>query len=199
MSPFVSFHAASGVAAAACVFLHAGVRVPAGLAGTLVLAFWSVAASGIFGAVAYRVLPERLTRVERRSRLPEDEAEEREALVDRLHAAVSGANPAKKELVRRILLPYAVAWGGTLSLALSGRTLAEEEARLGARLERALGGRKSERLAGVEGLVRTAVEMRALRTQRLLRVLLRAWLPLHLVLSGLVVAALVLHVVGVLR
>lgn len=199
VAPFVTLHTATGVAAAASVLLHSGLRVPAGLAGALSLAFWGVAASGAFGATVYRWLPARLSRIERTSGLPEDEPLEREALLDAFHAAVSGANPAKKELVRRILLPYASAWSGSLSLVASGRTLGAEQAVLAARVDRVLGGRKSARLAGIEGLVRTAVEMRALRARRVLRVLLRAWLSVHLAGSALALGLLVLHVVGALR
>ena len=199
VSPFVALHVASGITALGCVFLHSGLRVPAGVTGALALSFWGVAASGAFGALVYRFLPARLTRIERRMGLPEDESEEREALFDRLHAAVSGANSAKKELVHRILLPYGRAPSGMMFLALSGRSLAAEEARLVARVEQALGGRKSERLVGMEELVRTAVEMRALGARRILRGLLRSWLPLHLVGSALLLALLGLHVIGALR
>jgi len=198
VAPFVTFHATTGGLAAACVFLHAGFVTPRGLLGALAVSFWSVAASGVFGALVYRLLPERLSRIERRSGLPEDEPEEREALLDRLHAAVSGAKTVKKQLVRRLLLPYAATWVGTLSLLLRGRTLGAEEAALGARIERVLGGRKSKRLAGTEELVRTAVEMRALRARRWLRVLLRAWLPFHLLVSAVVLVLLALHVAGAL-
>jgi Fe-S-cluster-containing dehydrogenase component len=199
VAPLVLLHTVTGVAAAATVFLHSGFSVPAGLAGALSLAFWGVAASGAFGAIAYRWLPERLSRIERTSSLPEDEPLEREALLDKLHAAVSGANAAKKELVRRILLPYAAAWGGSVLLVVSGRTLGAEQAMLSARVERVLGGRKSSRLGGSEGLVRTAVEMRAHRARRVLRMLLRGWLVAHLVGSALALALLALHVVGALR
>jgi Fe-S-cluster-containing dehydrogenase component len=199
VAPFVSFHAASGVLAAACVLVHAGTTVRGGLLGALSLAFWGVAASGVLGALVYRFLPSRLSRIERTASLPEDEPKEREALIDRLHAAVSGANAAKKELVRRILAPYGAAWSGTLSLIASGRSLAEEEAALAGRVDRALGGRKSERLADIDGLVRTAVEMRAQRARRVQSTLLRAWLPIHLTGTALLLALLALHVVGALR
>ncbi len=199
VAPLVVLHTLTGVAAAACVFLHAGFVVAGGLAGALALAFWGVATSGALGAVVYRWLPERLSRIERTSNLPEDEPVEREALLDGLHAVVSGANPAKKELVRRILLPYAGAWSGSLALAMSGRTLGAEEASLTTRIERVLGGRKSARLTDLEKLVRTAVEMRALRARRVLRLLLRAWLPVHLAGSALAFVLLVLHVVGAVR
>jgi Fe-S-cluster-containing dehydrogenase component len=199
LSPFVAVHVASGVAAAASVFLHAGFRIPPGVAGALAMSFWAVALSGAFGALVYRVLPGRLSRIERRSGLPEDSSEEREALLDRFHAAVSGANPVKKRLARRILLPYGHAAFGGLALALSGRALAVEEARLVARVEQMLGGRKSERLAGLEELARIAVELRALGARRILRAALRVWLPVHLLGSALVVVMLGLHVVGALR
>jgi Fe-S-cluster-containing dehydrogenase component len=199
VAPFVSFHAASGVLAAACVLVHAGTNVRGGLLGALSVAFWGVAASGVFGALVYRFLPSRLSRIERTASLPEDEPKEREALLDRLHAGVSGANAAKKELVRRILAPYGAAWVGTLSLIASGRSLAEEEAALAGRVQRALGGRRSERLADIESLVRTAVEMRAQRARRVQSALLRAWLPIHLMGTALLLALLALHVVGALR
>jgi Fe-S-cluster-containing dehydrogenase component len=199
VSPFVSFHAVSGAVAAASVLLHSGASVPHGVAGALSSAFLGVAASGAFGALVYRFLPERLSRIERKSRLPEDEPAEREALIDALHAAITGANAAKKALVRGILLPYGVDLGGTLALVASGRSLGEEEKRLLGRVERALGARKSARLSGIENLVRTAVEMRAQRARRLLSALLRAWLPLHLAGTVLLLALLALHVIGALR
>jgi Fe-S-cluster-containing dehydrogenase component len=199
VAPFVSFHVASGAVAAASVLLHSGASVPHGVAGALASAFFGVAASGAFGAIVYRFLPERLSRIERKSRLPEDEPAEREALIDALHAAITGANAAKKALVRGILLPYGADLGGTLALVASGRSLGEEEERLLGRIERALGARKSERLSGIENLVRTAVEMRAQRARRVLGALLRVWLPLHLAGTTLLLVLLALHVIGALR
>ena len=199
LSPFVALHVATGGLAAACVFLHAGFFVPGGALGLLALSFWAAALSGAFGAAVYRVLPERLSRLERRSTLPEDEPAEREASLDRLHAAVSGTNPALKELVRGVLLPYARSWSGAFVLAAGGRALAREEAALLARIDAALGGRKSERLTGLRELVVTAVEMRSQRARRILCSLLRGWLPLHLVLCALVLVLLALHVAGAVR
>jgi Fe-S-cluster-containing dehydrogenase component len=194
VAPLVKFHAASGVLAASCVYLHAGLRVPGGTAGTLAVSFWAAAASGVFGALVYRLVPERWSRLERKSTLVEDEPAERERLVDRLHEALSGSSSAKKELVRHLLLPYATSVAGAFALAASGRSLAVEEHAVRVRIDRALGGHKSERLTGIDGLVRVAVEMRALRSKHLLRALLRAWLPLHLVLSVAVLLLLAFHV-----
>jgi hypothetical protein len=199
VAPLVTFHGATGVAAAASVLLHAGYSASGGVTGALFLAFWSVAASGGLGALAYRFLPERLARLERRSGLPEDDPIRREALFDRFHDALSDAPSVKKELVRGLLLPYASSLLGAVALVARGRTLAAEETALRSRIERALGGRTSKRLSGIEPLVRTAVEMRALGAARLVRGALRVWLPLHLVLSALVVVLLALHVAGALR
>jgi hypothetical protein len=149
--------------------------------------------------VLYRVLPRRLSRLERRGSLPEDRAEEREALRQALFAGLSAQNEAVKELARRVLVPYSKAAGGALALVLSGRSLAEEEAVLSARIRALLGGRKSERLAEVGPLVGVAVAVRALGARRLLEAALRAWLPLHALGVVALLALLALHVAGVLR
>jgi hypothetical protein len=196
---FVSFHSRTGALALALVLAHAGLSVPRGTAGALLLCFWFVAATGVAGAVLYRVLPRRLARLERRGSLPEDRADEREALRQALFAGLSAQNEAVKELARRVLVPYSKAAGGALALVLSGRSLAAEEAVLSARIRALLGGRKSERLAEVGPLVGVAVAVRALGARRLLEAALRAWLPLHALGVVALLALLALHVAGVLR
>jgi hypothetical protein len=182
-----------------CVLAHAGFSLPSGTAGALAAAFWLVAASGIGGAVAYRALPRRLARLERKGALPEDRAREREDLERALFAGVSAQNAAVKELARRVLAPYTNARLGAVALVLSGRALAEEERALTRRIAALLGGRKSERLGELDRLVELAVALRALGARRLLELTLSAWLPLHALGAALLVVLLVLHAVGVSR
>jgi Fe-S-cluster-containing dehydrogenase component len=199
MAPFVRVHLLSGLVAAAAVVAHAGLTPGQGVAGALVLTFWGLALSGGLGAAAYRGLPARLTRLERQGGLPEDRPLELEALEQRLYGSLSAQDRAAKELARRVLLPYARAWHGPLALVASGRSLREEEGALAARVARLLEGRKSERLASSATLVEAAVALRALGARRLLETALGAWLPLHVVLSVLLVVLLVVHAVGALR
>jgi Fe-S-cluster-containing dehydrogenase component len=199
LGPLVAAHSLLGLLAAALVLWHTGGRLSHGTQAALALVFWLLAAAGGFGALVYRVVPARLTRLERGSALPEERPRELEALEQRLFSGLSEQNAALKELARRVLLPYAKATWGPSALILSGRTLAEEEAALSARIEQLLGGRTSDRLSGARELVETSVALRALAARRLLERALAAWLPAHLVLSVLFFALLAVHVVGVSR
>jgi hypothetical protein len=104
-----------------------------------------------------------------------------------------------KKLLEKVLLPYARAALGPVSLALSGRRLRDEEKRLRAHIDRMLEGRGQDRLAGLPELVRLVVELRAEPAQRWLQRALRAWLPLHIVSFAIALALLAIHVVEVAR
>jgi Fe-S-cluster-containing dehydrogenase component/CRP-like cAMP-binding protein len=192
--PHLIAHVALGVIAPALALGHAGLRAPASPAGALVLALALATVAGAFGALAYRAIPRRLTRLERRGALPEDLAAERDALDARLYRALTGADERLKRLAERVLIPYARARLGPIALALSGHTLAEEEARVRARIARALGGRTID---GADALVRLAVELRALPARRALGRAMGAWLPLHVVGAAMTLALLAIHVAGV--
>jgi Fe-S-cluster-containing dehydrogenase component/CRP-like cAMP-binding protein len=192
--PHFIAHIALGLLAPACVLAHAGARLPASPAGALSLALLAATLLGGFGALAYRLLPRRLSRIERKGALPEDLAGERDLLLARLHREAAGTSDLVKAIADRVLLPYARAPLGGAALAASGRTLVEEEARLTARIDGALEGRGQGRREGLDRLIRTAVELRALPARRALTAALRAWLPIHIVAAAVVLALLILHV-----
>jgi CRP-like cAMP-binding protein/Fe-S-cluster-containing dehydrogenase component len=196
---FVVVHTALGLLAIGGVLLHSGLRFSATIAGALAICFSLVAALGAFGAAIYRWAPPRLARLERRGALPEDLAAEREQLIDRLHRDLSGKDLLVKRIVERVLLPYAHSPAGPLLLIASGTPLADEERRLRARVDRLLEGRGGDRLAGLDDLVRTVVELRALPARRLLGAALRFWLPLHAALTVSLLVLLALHVVSMVR
>lgn len=192
--PWLSVHLLLGMLTMAAVLGHAGLRLPSNPAGSLVLAFWLVSMLGVLGAVAYRAIPRRLSGLERRGDLPEDLAAQRRVLLDRLFAQASGRDELVKTIAARVLVPYARAPLGPVALVLSGRRLADEEARLHARIDAMRQGRGEGRLSGLPELVRTAVELRALPARRVLTAVLRGWLPLHIVVSAAALALLGLHV-----
>ncbi len=196
--PHATLHVAIGLVAMGAVALHAGLRFPSNVAGALNLGFWLAALVGVVGALLYRMLPERLSRIERRGALPEDLAREREALVARLYRDASGRSELLKAIVDKLLLPYTRRPLGSLLLVASGRSLHEEQDRLRQRVESVLEGRGGDQLDGLDDVLRTVVELRALPARRALTALLRGWLPLHLVLGGLIAVLLVLHIVGVM-
>ena len=122
---------------------------------------------------------------------------QREALVARLYRDASGQSELVKTIVDKLLLPYPRRPLGALGLVASGRSLREEERRLRARVEHVLEGRGGDRLDGLDDVLRTVVELRALPARRALTRCCAAgcrctccWLRSWLVL-------LVLHVLGV--
>ncbi len=197
LKPLAQAHVLLGLFATAAVATHAGPAIGSGVTGALALAFWLTALSGVFGALAYRLLPARLSRIERKGALPEDLAPERELLFDRLYRAISGKSELVKKLADRVLLPYARAPLGALWLALSGRGLRAEQARLRRQIDDLLEGRGGEKLAGIDELVRIVVELRALPARRWLTRLLRGWLIVHVLVTAALLGLLALHVVAV--
>jgi Fe-S-cluster-containing dehydrogenase component/CRP-like cAMP-binding protein len=194
--PFVRVHVGLGVVGLAAAIMHAGPRMPSGVAGSLYLTWLMLCGLGLWGAFAYRVLPAALGRLEREGALPEDLPRRREALVDRMHRELSGRSDLVKTVADRVLLPYARAPWGALALVLCRRSLAAEQARLRGRVAAMLQGRGADKLHGVDALIRTVVEQRALPARRLLHAALRGWLLPHIMLTGIVVVLAVVHVVA---
>ena len=196
---WLSLHVALGLLTMALVVAHAGSRFSATPAGALHLVFWLVALLGVFGAVAYRVLPSRLGRLERAGALPEDFRAERERLLDRFHRALTGKSELVKTLAERVLSPYARSGSGPIVLLSSGRSLSQEQRALRARVEAMLQGRGQEKLDGLDDLIRIVVELRALPLRRALTASLRVWLPLHIIASAVLLVLLLLHVLAMVR
>jgi Fe-S-cluster-containing dehydrogenase component/CRP-like cAMP-binding protein len=196
--PHLVAHLTLGVLAAGAVAAHAGTHFPANVAGGLYLAFVFATVTGAAMALAYRLVPRALSRVERRSMLPEDLADRARELDERVFGVVTGRSDAMKAVYARILAPYARAPLGGLALVYRRSTLREEEARLRRHIAAAIGDRASH-LDGLDDLVRLVVERRALRAQVLLQRLLRAWIPAHVVGVAVAVVLLIAHVAFVAR
>jgi Fe-S-cluster-containing dehydrogenase component/CRP-like cAMP-binding protein len=200
--PHAEAHVAIGLLTVGLALAHARPALRPTSGSALAVVFLATSALGALTALAYRLVPRRLARLERKAALPEDLGRARADLVDRLYREVSGRGEVVKALVDRRLLPYARRPLGWLALVASGRGLREEEAAVFARVGRALEADPRERaallasprLAGLDAIVRLAVELRALPARRWLLAALRAGLPLHIVTFGLAAALLVLHV-----
>jgi hypothetical protein len=192
--PQLQAHLALGLITAGLALAHARPRLGGGHGGALMTALLATSIAGGLAALAYRIVPPRLARLERTASLPEDFAKAQQALFDRLYRDASGKSDLVKKIFEKLLLPYVRAPLGPILLIASGRRLREEEAALHARIDAVLEGRGKERLAGLAELTRTVVELRALPAQRWLLAALRLGLPVHIVSFAIAVALLVLHV-----
>jgi Fe-S-cluster-containing dehydrogenase component len=195
LSPLVRLHSSLGALSVTAIVVHTGGRVGSGIAGALTLAYALLVGTAALGAALYVLVPRRLQRLEPGPKPPPEAAE----LERRLFAAISGRNDAIRALARTFLIPHAHGAWGAVALLCSRRTPADEERALTTRVQTALGGRASARLADQAALVHAAVAIRAGRAARLGRALLRAFVPVHLVLALLLLTLFVLHVGAALR
>lgn len=208
--PWYRLHLAIGVALPAFVLAHAGPgRVftgPLDLPWLVTALAWTTISLGAFGGLAQAGLPRALSRVERRGALPEDLADERERLLGRLGRELSG-QPAELKRLAEPLLAWARAPWGWLRLLASGRDVSETRRLLRARCEQWLpaslreGGdrprARAEVLAGLDPLLTTCIELRALPARRVCTAVLRGWLAPHVVTTGALLVALAAHVITV--
>jgi Fe-S-cluster-containing dehydrogenase component/CRP-like cAMP-binding protein len=196
--PHAIAHMALGTLALGIVLAHVGARVAPNAAGALLVAFAVASATGIASALAYRLVPRALSRVERSGRLAEDLPARARDLDDRAFGALTGRSDATKAVYARWLAPYAKAPLGALVLVASGKTLRDEEKRLRGWVERVLGERHRT-LDGLDDLVRMVVERRALRAQVALQALLQIGLPAHVIAVAVTLVLLLMHIALVTR
>lgn len=196
--PHLTAHLGLGLAALGAGLAHGGPRWSATSGGAALSGLFVTGAAGVLAALSYALIPRRLARLERRAALPEDYGDVRRELRDQLYAGITGKSDLVKKLFEKVLVPYLREPLGPLYLVLRGRSPATEESAVRARIDRMLEGRGAERLAGLDGLIRIVVELRALSAQRALTALLRLWLPVHVVTAAVALALLVIHLVEVL-
>jgi hypothetical protein len=182
-------HATFGLLSAGVVLAHATTRVPPSVAGALSIVMLLAVVSGATGALLAAFVPRRLSRLERASVLPEELAARPKAIEEQIFAALSGKSEAVKGAFAKTLGPYRRQALGPVLLALSGRSLRDEEARLTAEA-----GPSSEDL---RRLVRLVVEHRAVRAQRLFTWVLRGFAVPHVAFTVAVLVLMVLHVASV--
>jgi hypothetical protein len=192
-------HLSLGALAAGAVAAHVGARLGSGVALSLTIAMIVALATGAFGAAMHALLPPRISRLERRSVLPEELRARAREIDEGLFAKLSGKSELVKALFGKALRPYVRSRLGPILLVASGRTLREEERRLRASLDALLEHKRSDKLAGIDELVRAVVELRGVRAQRVLSFVVRGWVFLHLGATGAAIVLLVAHVVSVWR
>jgi hypothetical protein len=176
-----------------------GLAFPPNVAGALTFAIVLAAVTGALGALIGARIPRALSRIERKSVLPEELAARPKEIDERIFGVLSGKSELVKTLFIEALRPYRRALVGPFSLLLSRRTLRQEETFLRARLDALTGGKKRDALGGIDELVRLVVEHRAVRLQRILTWALRGWLVPHVAATAAALVLLALHVVAVSR
>lgn len=193
--PHYVFHLAVSILLSFVVAAHVrhGGASPTGVAALLL--FVVAATSGGLAAIAYLVIPPRLSRLEREGTLPEDLPKVREEHGRRLFRALSGRSELVKKVYDKVLAPYRERAFGTAALVVSSRSVSGEERRVRANIDALLEGRGGDKLTGLSDLVRLVVEERALRARVWLSGFLRGLPVVHVVAIAAFVVAMVTHAV----
>lgn len=196
---FLNLHVAVGLLACGAVGVHTQMRIPDNTAGAAALTFWATALFGVLSLWVYRGLPRRLTRLERKGLLPEDFPAERERLRERLARTLQALDGRVQAVAKPLIASYVGAPLAGMGLVLSGRTLRAEEGRLRDKVAKRVPPAVSGTQANVDEAIRTAVAIRALPARAWLMRLLRLWLPIHIVLTAVLVALVGVHVALAVR
>lgn len=195
-------HVSLGTFLVGVLVAHTGLRVPSNAAGALTLAIALTIATGLVGAFLVKVIPPALSRIERKSVLPEELYLRPKEIDERIFQALSGKSELTKTLYVKTLRPYVRSTFGPLSLLATRRSLREEERALRARLDASMAGEKrgdANASTGINDLVRLVVERRAVKAQRLLTWLLRGFVVPHLAVTTAAIVLLFLHIFAVTR
>lgn len=195
-------HLGLGMVAAFATLAHAGARLPPNVAGAATIALAATILTGLVGGVIATWTPRMLSKVERRSVLPEELSQRPKELDDAIFRGLSGKSELTKTLFVDVLRPYKGSRLGPVLLLVSGRTLREEEGAILARLEALVSkgrGELAQRAPGLSDLVRLVVEHRAVRTQRVLTWLLRGFVVPHIAVTAAAIVLVVLHLIAVTR
>lgn len=197
--PHMLIHLSLGFLALGLAYSHAPLSTRPTTGGALAIAFYSTALFGTLTALFYAFVPKALSRIERAAILPEEYGRAKKELMERLYREVSGRNEVIKKIFEKLLLAYINQPLGPIFLLVRGRSLRGEEQAMRAHIDSVLEGRSKEKLAGLNELIRIAVELRALPVQKWLSRLLRFGLPAHIVTFSIAVVLLVIHIVFATR
>ena len=190
-------HSYLGVIAGIVLLLHGGTSSGGALTTALMVSFDLVILTGLFGILIYFFAPRMLTRIEGQPLLIEDLTARRKELSHELGELMAKVTPNVRVTVQKQVLPRA------LSLSFLLRQYLKRES-----LDEMLGDFKTEFSAIGQGMtdgererllkgVEIAATMRRVDALIYLHQLLKLWLAPHVLVTSLMLALMVVHIIQV--
>lgn len=190
-------HSYLGVIAGVLLLLHGGTESGGALTTALMISFDLVILTGLLGILIYFFAPRMLTRIEGQPLLIEDLTARREELSAELGATIAAAESGTRQLVEQRVLPRTMALGYLLRQFFKRETLDDmltaTKREFDAELAR-LSALEKEKL---ERTIETAATMRRVDALVYLHQLLKLWLAPHVIVTSLMLALLVVHIIQV--
>lgn len=188
-------HAYVGAIAGVVLLFHSGTRTGGLLTSLLYIAFDLTILSGLVGIISYYVAPRIMTRIEGEPLLVEDLEGRRKELLSDVRTILEKSDGWLKEEIRDRVYPRFLSYGFLwrqirrreelkAQLAQARQEFKDRTTRLTTEEERDL------LLAAVE----TAVTLRRVDALLALHWLLRAWIPLHILATAVMLALMLVHI-----
>ncbi len=192
---WVLAHVYVGVIAGVALLFHSGPRTGGLVTSFLYVAFDLTILSGIIGLAAYYLAPRIMTRIEGEPLLVEDLEGRRQELLADVRTILDKSDGWLKEEIRDRVYPRFLSYGYLwrqiwrreelkAMLAQARQEFKERTTRLTTDEERNL----------LIGAVETAVTLRRVDALLALHWLLRAWIPLHILATAVMLALLLVHI-----
>ena len=192
-------HVWVGAIAGVILLLHSGTRTGGLLTSLLYIAFDLTILSGVIGIISYYVAPRIMTRIEGEPLLVEDLEGRRKELLSDVRTILEKSDGWLKEEIRDRVYPrflsYGFLWRQIWRREELKALLAQARQEFKDRTTRqATDEERDLLLAAVE----TAVTLRRVDALLALHWLLRAWIPLHISATALMLALMLVHIVQVI-
>lgn len=191
-------HVYVGVIAGVVLLFHSGPHTGGPVTSLLYVAFDLTIMSGIAGLAAYYLAPRIMTRIEGEPLLVEDLEGRRKELLTDMRTILGKSDGWLKEEIRDRVYPrflsYGFLWRQIWRREELKAMLAQARQEFKERTTRLTTDEERELLIGA---VETAVTLRRVDALLTLHWLLRAWIPLHILATAVMLALLVVHIVQV--
>jgi Fe-S-cluster-containing dehydrogenase component/CRP-like cAMP-binding protein len=190
-------HSYAGIIAGLVLLFHGGTHSGGALTTALMISFDLVILTGLFGILCYVIAPRMLTKIEGQPLLIEDLTQRREELSEEIGSAMASVSPQTKSAIQSRVLPKFLSLGYLLRQYLKKENLETmlDAARREAQSDAASlpANERDHFMHAVE----SAAMLRRVDALIYLHQLLKLWLAPHVLVTSLMLALLIAHIVQV--
>ena len=188
-------HGYLGVIAGVVLLLHGGKRSGGALTTALMISFDLVIATGLFGIVCYYLVPRLLTRIEEQPLLVEDLTARREELKGEIAEQVARLTGEEQSLLRAHVISSVCSLRYLIAQYFSSLTLEQRISEVGQRFSNHTSGITLARQTKLKETIANLVTLRRVEALLYLHHLLKLWLLPHVLLTSLMIALMVVHII----
>jgi Fe-S-cluster-containing dehydrogenase component/CRP-like cAMP-binding protein len=191
-------HSYLGVIGGTVLLLHGGVQSGGALTTALMISFDLVILTGLFGILVYYVAPRMLTRIEGQPLLLDDLLSRREELREELGATMAAASPEARKLLKKRVLKRCLSLRFLLRQYLRRESLDQLISAVGSALKPAAKSLSAYEQGNFFSAIEKAVTMRRVDSLIYLHQSLKLWLAPHVILTSLMLALMIVHIIQVI-